>query len=248
MRSLLAVALLLALAGSSFASIEDQFAAANQCYENKQYDSAIVRYAELAAQGTGSAALYFNLGNAYFRSSDLGHAVLWYLRAQRLDPSDPDIAANLDFAKRFTSIQMEGVALNPVSSLAKSIVEPHRLSTWAWLASFSFVLLFLTLTLRYGLGYRSGLTKTAMVVMLVLTVSAVLLTTLKYDFDYITVRAVIIAEEAVVRTGPSERSPKELDAAPGLIVEVMDESDDFYSVQFENMRRGWIKKDLVTVI
>ena len=71
---------------------------------------------------------------------------------------------------------------------------------------------------------------------------------MKYDFDYLTTRAVIVAEDSVVRTGPSERSPKELDAAPGLVVEILDETSDFYNVLFENKRRGWVRKDLVAVI
>lgn len=240
--------LVFAMSVSGWASPETQFEQANKFYEEKAYDSALVAYGELAATGIRSAPLCFNLGNTYFRKGDLGHAVLWYLRAQRLDPSDADIAANLDFARRFTSIQMEGVQLNPVSSLAKSIVEPLRLNAWAWLASLSFVLLFLVLTLRYGLGFRNGWTKAGTVVLVVLTLSVALLTTIKYDVDYITVRGVIVADEAVVHTGPSDRSPKELDAAPGLVVEILDESGSFYNVLFENMRRGWIKKDLVSVV
>jgi len=240
--------LLLACAACGSESVEDQFARANRFYEDEAYDSALVVYAEIAAQGIESAPLCFNLGNAYFRKGDLGHAVLWYLRARRLDPSDPDIAANLDFARRYTSIQMEGVQLNPVSSLARSVVEPLPLNTWAWLASSCFVCLFLLLTLRYGLGYRGGVTKTAMVVLLVLTAASATLTTVKYSVEHLTVRAVIVAEDAVVHTGPSDRSPKELDAAPGLVVEILDESGDYYSVLFENMRRGWIKKELVAVV
>jgi len=237
-----------AVAATAWASPETQFDRANKLYEDKEYDSALVAYGELAASGIRSAPLCFNLGNTYFRKGDLGHAVLWYLRAQRLEPSDPDIAANLDFAQRFTSIQMEGVQLNPVSSLAGSVVKPLPLNAWAWLSSLCFVLLFLTMTLRYGLGFRNGWTKAGTVVLVVLTLSAALLTTIKYDVDYITVRAVIVADEAVVHTGPSDRSPKELDAAPGLVVEILDESGGFYNVLFENMRRGWIKKDLVSVV
>ena len=81
--------------------------------------------------------------------------------------SQADIAANLEFARRFTSVQMEGVELNPVQSLLQSIVNPYRLNTWAWLASACFILLFLTLTLRYGLGYRNALTQAGVAIMLV---------------------------------------------------------------------------------
>jgi tetratricopeptide (TPR) repeat protein len=235
-------------AGAVSASIDDQFERANKFYEEQQYDSAIVGYEQIVSEGAESAPLFFNLGNAYFRQGDLGHAVLYYLRAKRLDPGDADIAANLDFARRFISIQMEGVQLNPVSSLMDSIVAPYRLNTWAWLASVCFILFFAVLIIRYGFGWRNGLTKAGAIVMLVLVVSAALLTTIKYDVEYLTTRAVVVSEECVVHTGPSDRSPKELDAAPGLVVEVLDQSGDFYNVLFENKRRGWVKKDLVAVV
>lgn len=230
------------------ASPADDFTQGNQYYEQKKYDSAVVVYERLVRSGLESAPLYFNLGNASFRAGDLGHAVLYYLRAQRLDPKDPDISANLDFARRFTSVQMEGVQLNPVSSLFESIVAPYSLSTLAWASSAFFILLFAFLIARFGYAMRGGLIKTGMWLALVLLFSASLLTTVKYHHDFLVRRAVVIAEQSVVHTGPSELAEKELDASPGLVVEILAESSDFYNVLFENKRRGWIRKDQVTVV
>lgn len=243
---MLVAAATLALAGMSFA--DERFTSGNRHYEQKNYDSAVTAYTELVDQGLESAPLYFNLGNASFRSGDLGHAVLYYLRAQRLDPTDPDIAANLDFARRYTSVQMEGVALNPVSSLFESIVAPYRLTTLAWLSSALFFVLFGFLIARFGYAWRGALVKTGIWLALILLISASLLTTVKYHHDYLVRRAVILAEESVVHTGPSDLSEKELDGSPGLIMEILAESGDFYNVLFENKRRGWIRKDLVAVV
>ncbi|MEW5795484.1 MAG: tetratricopeptide repeat protein [Candidatus Zixiibacteriota bacterium] len=230
------------------ASPLDDFDLANKYYEQKNYDSARAVYESLVHQGMESSALYFNLGNSYFRSGDLGHAVLYYLRAQRLDPNDPDIAANLEFARRFTSVQMEGVELNPVSSLFESIVAPYHLSALAWVSCCCFILLFVFLIARFGFALRGGLVRAGTWVALLLLISSSLLTTVKYHHDYLTRRAVIIAEESIVHTGPSELSEKELDAAPGLVVEILAESGDFYNVLFENKRRGWIQRSLVAVV
>jgi tetratricopeptide (TPR) repeat protein len=226
----------------------DQFAQANRFYEERAYDSAVFVYRQLVSEGLESAPLYFNLGNAYFRSGDLGQAVLCYLRAKRLDPADPDIKANLEFARQFTSVQMEGVRLNPVSSLFESIVEPYRLSTLAWISSGFFILLFGFMIARFGFAVRGALTKAGIWLTFLLLLSASLLTTVKYDHDFLTRRGVILAEECVVRTGPSEQADKELDASPGLIIEILDESGDFYNVLFENKRRGWVRKDLLAIV
>lgn len=244
--SVLALAILTAM--SLKASPADEFTLGNQFYEQKKYDSATAVYERLVGRGLESGPLYFNLGNASFRSGDLGHAVLYYLRAQRLDPKDPDIAANLDFARRFTSVQMEGVQLNPVSSLFELIAAPYPLSTLAWASSAFFILLFAFLIARYGYAMRGGLIRTGTWLTLVLLFSASLLTTVKYHHDFLVRRAVVTAEQSVVHTGPSELAEKELDASPGLVVEILAESGDFYNVLFENKRRGWIRRDQVTVV
>jgi len=227
---------------------EEYFRQGNDLFEAKEYDSAIVVYETVMNLGLESAPLYFNLGNAYFRAGDLGRAILYYHKARKLDPDDPDIIGNLDFAERFTSVQMEGVKLNPISSLFESIVRPYQLNTLAWVTSAFFILLFVLLTVRFGFNVRGILVRSGLTVALVLVIALGLLTTVKYKHDYRTEMAVIVADEAVVRTGPSLLSDKELDAAPGLVVEILDESGDFYNVLFENKRRGWIEKNLVAVI
>jgi tetratricopeptide (TPR) repeat protein len=232
----------------SHGSPQELFTEGNQYFEARKYDSAIITYAELLAGGSESAPAYFNLGNAYFRSGDIGHAILYYLRAQRLDPADDDITANLEFARRYTSIQMEGVRLNPVSSFFETLVGGYRLDSLAWSASLCFVLFAITLMFRYGLNYRGLLVRSGITISLLLLLVASLLTTVKYNFDYLTRRGVVIAETCVVHTGPSVNSEKELDAAPGLIVQILGESGDFYNVLFENKRRGWIQKELVSVV
>ena len=220
---LLAVAITVLVSGPALATPTEQFELGNRLFEEKLYDSAIAVYLQVVDQGLESASLYFNLGNACFRDGDLGHAILYYLRARRLDPGDPDIVANLDFARRFTSVRMEGVELNPISSLFESIVQPYHLNSLAWLASALFVLMFAFLILRFGLGFRGSVVRAGITLSAALFLAGLLLTTVKYNHDYLTRWAVVIAE-------------------------VLSETDDYYNVLFENKRRGWIRKDLLAVV
>ncbi len=245
LQSVMLAVMLLALVAKGWASPEDDFKSANQAFENKQYAEAIKLYSGIVESGLESAPLYFNLGNAYFKNGDLGHAILYYLKSRRLDPANEDIKANLEFARRFTSIQMEGVQLNPVNNLLASIVDPYRLTTMAWWSSLLFILFMVTLILRYGVRLSFPGIKAATIVTLVLVLAVSFLTTFKYRHDYLTRHAVIVAEDCPVRTGPTDSSDIELHGAPGLVVEILSESTDYYDVQFENMRRGWVKKDLV---
>ncbi len=227
---------------------EDDFDKANKYYEDKDYDSAVRMYESILDKDVESAALYYNLGNAYFKKGDLGHAILNYMKAKRLDPSDEAIRHNLDFARQFSRVRMEGVTLNPIDSFLGSVVDPYRLNTLAWISSVFFILFFVFLILRYGLGMWNTATKVGAIISLILLLTVAGLTTFKYRTEYLTERAVIVAEDSPVYTGPSDQSDKELEGAPGLVVKIIDQSGDYYNVLFENMRRGWIKKDLVAII
>ena len=230
------------------ASPEDNFRQGNNAYENKQYDSAIASYSHVLSTGLESANLYFNLGNAYFKKGNLGHAIVNYLKAARLDPGNDDIRSNLQFAQRFTSVQMEGVQLNPVRGVLASVVDHFRLVTLAWLSSLLFVSFVVLLMIRFGFGIVDDRLRILSIAVLVLLLMTASLTTLKYRFEFQTRRAVIVAEECPVHTGPTDQSDIELQGAPGLVVEIVSESTDYYNVVFENMRRGWVKKNLVAVV
>lgn len=229
-------------------SVEDKFERANNFYQDKDYQSAIILYQSIIQEGVESSAIYFNLGNSYFKSGDLGRAILNYMRAKRISPGDEDVRQNLVFARQFSRVKMEGVRLNPISSLMLSLVDKYHLSTLAWILSIFFILLIVVLIIKFGLGFNYAWLKSGIIICLILIIISLGFTTLKYRHDYITRWAVVIAEESPVYTGSSYQSEIELDASPGLVVEILSESSDYFDVLFENKRRGWIIKDLLAEI
>src|SRR5262249_45435626 len=94
--------------GAPAPAASSSFDEANKLYEQGKYQEAIAAYQRLIVQNDVSAALYFNLGNAWFKSGRTGQAIASYRLAQRLDPRDPDIRANLRFARE--SINADGAA------------------------------------------------------------------------------------------------------------------------------------------
>ena len=91
---------IIALAGAVWAqsAAESLFAEANQLYRDGAYEAAREKYQEVVEAGYVDARLFYNLGNACFKSDRLGEAIVWYERAQILSPRDEDIRANLRFA------------------------------------------------------------------------------------------------------------------------------------------------------
>ena len=119
--ALAALGLLAALAGSVLAQglpPAELMADANRSYERGEFAEAAQQYEALIGLGYLDAAVYFNLGNAYLESGDLGRAVLSYLRAEELSPRDPDILANLELARSRTVDRLEAEGDSLVASVS----------------------------------------------------------------------------------------------------------------------------------
>jgi tetratricopeptide (TPR) repeat protein len=80
---------------SVFAQPNADFAKANENYAAGQFQEAINGYEKLVRAREWSANLFYDLGNAYFRMKDFGHAILNYERALALDRFHPEADANL---------------------------------------------------------------------------------------------------------------------------------------------------------
>ncbi|MBN1870564.1 MAG: tetratricopeptide repeat protein [Candidatus Omnitrophica bacterium] len=80
-----------------------KFVSAGMAYKNEEYEDAIEKYLLIIDGGMESGAVYYNLGNSYYRKGDLGEAVLNYERAKRLMPRDSD----LQFNSRYVSSRID---------------------------------------------------------------------------------------------------------------------------------------------
>ena len=66
----------------------------------EDWRKAAARYERLVSEGDyHNGALFYNLGNIYFRLDDIGRAILNYRRAQQVIPRDPNLLRNLAFVR-----------------------------------------------------------------------------------------------------------------------------------------------------
>ncbi len=245
MLTFVALTLLVVCRAASAIDAGELFARGNRSYDSAQYIDAIAAYREILDSGLESAALYYNLGNAYFESEDLGHAALNYLRAQRLDPTDEDIRDNLDFTKAFVTVQMEGVRLNPISDMLESFTSSWSLGLWGWLSTLSLVALSLV-----AIAHIFSLAPPRLMRLSILGFGAVFLcmlflTTFKYQNEFSADRAVVVLPDLPVSDKPATDGDLEFVASAGLEVEILDSSNGYYLVLFENKRRGWLRASAV---
>ena len=84
---------------SLLAQADAEFAKANQEFAQGHFTEAISGYETLIRAGQWSANVFYDLGNAYFRTGDFGRAILNYERALALERHHPEATANLQIAR-----------------------------------------------------------------------------------------------------------------------------------------------------
>jgi len=108
------------------ASAQADFAGANEALGRGDLVAAESGYrATLAAGGTG-ADVWFDLGNVLYRQDRLGEAVLAWRNAQARAPRDPDVEANLDFARRKARDALDPAAPRPAFAPWQAALTPDE--------------------------------------------------------------------------------------------------------------------------
>ena len=133
-------------------------------YSKGNYQRAIKDYEALLQKGP-SSDIYYNLGNAYYRTDNITRAVLNYERALLFSPGDKDIAFNLQMARSKTIDKITPKSEMFFVTWYRALVNMITADSWAVVAVVSialallFVLLYLfsSSTLYRKIGFFSSL-------------------------------------------------------------------------------------------
>ena len=98
----------LCLIGSAYAQ-DTALKEAEVAYTKEDYAKAIELYEGILKSNGESAAVYYNLGNAYYKAGKIAPAILNYERCLLLDPGDSDARFNLQMARQKTIDKIEPV-------------------------------------------------------------------------------------------------------------------------------------------
>jgi len=213
------------------------FEAANKLYEEGKFAEAAAAYENAVQSGQVSAALFFNLGNAWFRSGQIGRAIAAYCQAEQVTPRDPDLRANLQFARS----QTPSPTLLP--SRWQRWLGRLTLNEWTVLAA---VGLWLWLLLLAVLQWRPALRPVLRTYAFLLAVLAALLcacAAAALRETRFTPTAIVIAREATVRYGPLAESPSAFTVHDGAELRVLDQKDEWLQVSAGPRRIGWLRRD-----
>ena len=214
----------------------------DEAYGKGNYQQAINIYEQLLKKGV-SAEVYYNLGNAYYRSENITKAIINYERALLLSPGDEDIRFNLQLARSKTIDKITPESEMFFVTWYRSLVNLTSVDGWAYTALVS-LLLALCMALVYLFSSKVWLRKIGFfggIVMLVLfIVSNVFAYQQRMILDNRT-GAIVITPSANVKTTPENNSKDAFLIHEGTKVEIIDDSmNDWKCVHLANGKEGWI--------
>jgi tetratricopeptide (TPR) repeat protein len=225
-----------------FTTPAEAFRQAEDLYQQERYVEAIEIYESIRASGVEDGVLYYNLGNAYFKAGRLGFAILSYERALRLLPGDEDIRANLSFARELVSGGLEPPPLPLAIGWVVDLYRRLSPGVLAQVLSLAFLIGGSAATLLLLDRWPSLRTATLVVLTGAGVVALLAGTSLvaKLHGESNRVEAVVISENAYVRSGPGESSPRLAEIHEGLKVRILGEREGFLQVALANGLTGWV--------
>ena len=248
------IALLLALplgAQAADSYPDSLWTAGVEAYSAGQWAEALQDWSDVAATGLRSKELYYNLGNAYFKTGETAQAVLNYERALRLDPSDADVRYNLEFARAMTQDRIDEVPEFILKTWIRKIGYWMSSDAWAVL-SLVFLALTLALVLLFLLGPTAGMRRTgffAGIATLLLSLAAFgFARSQKADAERHD-EAIVMRPVSSVTSSPSSDAAKSLFILhEGTKVKVLDEVSGYKDIELADGRRGWIASGDIEII
>ena len=219
-------------------------------YQKGNYQQAIRDYEEILKNGE-SAEIYFNLGNAYYRTDNITKAVLNYERARLLSPGDDDINFNLQFARSKTIDKITPESEMFFVTWYKSLVNFTSVDNWAKTGILCIVMALL-LVLLYLFGPQLMLRKIGffggLAFFVIFLLSNLFAFQQKQALDNRT-GAIIISPSVNIKKTPAKNSTDQFVLHEGTRVDIIDKGmTDWRCIRVGDGREGWIETKAIEEI
>ncbi len=249
-RSIFIVLLFFFIAFTSFADNTALYNEANELYKKAEYQSAIEKYELVLKSNFVSGELYYNLGNAYFKTNQIPMAILCYERAKKLMPGDEDVEFNLSIANLKIVDKIEVMPRLFFYRWIDSIMNLFSFEGWAitGIISIVFAMLFFVLfRITEGAGARklffySGL------VLIVFTVKAFWIANVQYNAAIGETTAIIFTPTVNVKSSPVANGTNLFVLHEGTKVELLDKVGEWSKIKLSDGNQGWVESNSFVVI
>lgn len=223
---------------------------ANAFYTTEEYQQAVDIYEQIVGAGEESAKLYFNLGNAYYKTGDINNAILNYERAKILAPHDEDIAFNLQIANQYVVTKIEELPQPFFLRWRTSVVNKYPTDTWAFVSIGAFILFLVLLGLFLFSKTVSIKRISFWIGILAIIFSGFNFSLAAQQKDKINKRnhAIVFSPRVTVKSSPSESGTDLFLIYEGLKLEVTDQLDKWSEIKLADGNKGWLPDSCIVRI
>ncbi len=247
----------------------EKIAAADSAYMAKDYPEAVNLYRSVMDEEGYSAALLYNLGNAYYQTSDYGRAMVCYLHARRLDPRNPEINANITYLRSrvedANKAEQKGKRLKVTvddpsffQSVHKEVAEDVSSDVWATWGAVCFIL-FVGCAALYIFTRRVALRKLGFfggIILLLLSIAFEMFAFMGAHAFNSRGDGVVTAFKVTLLTEPGKDSENEKGGVltKGTEVKIVSEETDaegnvtWYKVRLNSDYIGWIEASQLAIV
>ena len=213
-------------------------------YDQGDFAAAAEGFLDVARTGVVNGKLYYNIANACLKAGDIGRAVLWYEKALRLIPNDPDLRFNLEYARsQVRDKAPDTLSLAEMLFFWRTWLGRTTVVILAAVFSFLFCLgMFLKKYLLFNVPAFIRFGALALFLFFSLTAGG------KYYFDQHCRDGIILADAVSAKSGFSDLSTELFVLHAGSRVTVEQERKDFYRIRFGRDKIGWVDKADVGII
>ncbi|HEY4194547.1 MAG TPA: SH3 domain-containing protein [Mucilaginibacter sp.] len=217
---------------------------ANDQYKKGQYQEAVKSYTQIVNGGYQSEAVFFNLGNAYFKLGEIPSALLYYEKAHKLSPGDDDVNFNIYFANSKTADKVEPEPEFFVTQWWHSMMLYFSINTLSVFAVLCFIIgcgllvlyLFIPVISLKKLSFYTGIP------LLFAGLLFIFIANRQQHYFNDHHQAIIFSGSVNVRSGPGEQAAALFILHDGTKVNILDSNNGWIKVQLANGNEGWIQQ------
>jgi len=221
------------------------FDEATAAYNSGEYEKAIGFYTDILDVGEHSAAVYYNLGNSYYKLNNIAESIYFYEKALLLSPNDEDVKTNLSYAQNMTIDAIDTMPETGLSKLYKSVTGKLTFDQWAYLAV-ALIILFVLLYILFYYANSSTLKRWSFIgsilALFICIIAIVFAFIQRSDFKDLQ-PAIIFAEESSIKSEPNASSQQVFVIHAGTKVNVLDQLDEWNKIKLADGKTGWIQKN-----
>jgi tetratricopeptide (TPR) repeat protein len=241
----IAIILMTSIQGISSSAPDSLVTLGNESYNAGSYQQAIDYYQTLLEKGYVSPALYYNLGNSYFKMNEIPSAILYYEKALKLAPKDEDINFNLNLANSRIIDKIEPLPEFFLRKWWKQLIHFMTPDNWARTGVILFISLLFSLTL-FIIARAIIIRKTAFWIGLCLLILALFsFYTGFHGYRMLTSEqeGIIFTPTVTVKSSPTDNSVDLFVIHEGTKVRLLDMLEGWTEIRIANGSVGWIKNN-----